>query len=696
MKRLITPILSAIVVTACVTTDAPRGGLSLEVVGARADLVSGGDALVRVRTGSAGPVVMTGAEPPASLTLNGRPVLVAPVFRPGPPVADVLRPARLTPAPDGDGYLVLVQGLAEGRNEFSVSLGGRTARLTLTNHPNDGPLFSGPQIQPWPCLPGAVNAQCDRPAVITWSYMPTGDDAAFEAYNPDSPPVNVATTTTIDGVRVPFIVRVETFTQNRSEVRIATLFDPSKPWTPFQPQPQWNKGVYVLQGSGCGTGFGERAAGNPLNERALGQGFIVVTAALLHNTVNCNPVVQAETAIMAKEHVAETYGPFDIVFGQGSSGGAISQLMDQNAYPGIYDGIILNHLFADSDASRRAAYDCNLIAEALALPDAPAWTEAQREAVMGMLSGCASSPTRFNIYNPSVGTNCTVPDAQKFHPARNPTGVRCALQDYQINQVGRRADGYANGRLDTEGVQFGLNALLAGTITPAQFVHLNASIGGHDIDFNRLEARTVADRPGLRRLYETGIANTLSNLQDTAIIETRLSVTDFHQPFHADMVQARLMRAQGHTENYALWRTPSRTSANLNTQAFDTMVAWLRAIKADGRNVPKARKVIDNRPTLARDRCVVSGRDADASQCPRPPALARVLAGAPDTNDSGKCQLKPLRRGDHGPVVFTDAQWAALQRTFPTGVCDWSRPMIDYRETIPWLTYDGEGYRRLP
>ena len=43
---------------------------------------------------------------------------------------------------------------------------------------------------------------------------------------------------------------------------------------------------------------------------------------------------------------------FDIVFAQGSSGGAISQITSQNAYPGVYDGLILNHLFADSDASR--------------------------------------------------------------------------------------------------------------------------------------------------------------------------------------------------------------------------------------------------------------------------------------------------------------------------------------------------------
>jgi hypothetical protein len=71
--------------------------------------------------------------------------------------------------------------------------------------------------------------------------------------------------------------------------------------------------------------------------------------------------------------------------------------------------------------------------------------------------------------------------------------------------------------------------------------------------------------------------------------------------------------------------------------------------------------------------------------------LTRTLAGAPDTNDTGKCQLKPLRRADYGKVSFTDEQWAGLQKVFPAGVCDYAKPLVDFRYTIPWLTYSGEG-----
>ena len=310
-----------------------------------------------------------------------------------------------------------------------------------------------------------------------------------------------------------------------------------------------------------------------------------------------------------------------------------------------------------------------------------------------MLSGCSSSPTRFQIYNPAVGTGCAVADDRKYDPVKNPGGVRCTLQDYEVNQVGRRADGAANGRLDTVGVQYGLEALLAGTISPAQFVELNAGIDGHDINFNPTLGRTAADRAGLARLYQSGIANTVNNLAETPIIETRLSVTDFHQPYHATMVRARLDRAQGHHDNYALWRTPAARETGMDG-AFDVMVAWIKAINADTRNAPRARKVIDNRPALAKDRCIVEGSDQPLSACAAPPELVRTLAGAPATNDTGKCQLKPLRRADYGGATFTDDQWASLQETFPTGVCDYSRPLVDFGYTKPWLIYSGNGEAR--
>ena len=63
----------------------------------------------------------------------------------------------------------LVADLKGGPNSLAVSVGGRAgnggARLTVTNHPIAGPIFSGPHEQPFICetesfkLPSGRNAR---------------------------------------------------------------------------------------------------------------------------------------------------------------------------------------------------------------------------------------------------------------------------------------------------------------------------------------------------------------------------------------------------------------------------------------------------------------------------------------------------------------------------------------------------------
>jgi len=56
-----------------------------------------------------------------------------------------------------------------------------------------------------------------------------------------------------------------------------------------------------------------------------------------------------------------------------------------------------------------------------------------------------------------------------------------------------------------------------------------------------------------------------------------------------------------------------------------------------------------------------------------------TVAGESVATDTNKCALKPLRRADYYPVAFTADQSARLQRVFPTGVCDGSRPASSNR-----------------
>jgi Tannase-like family of unknown function (DUF6351) len=68
--------------------------------------------------------------------------------------------------------------------------------------------------------------------------------------------------------------------------------------------------------------------------------------------------------------------------------------------------------------------------------------------------------------------------------------------------------------------------------------------------------------------------------------------------------------------------------------------------------------------------------------------MPRILAGQDDSMHAGKCQLKPLARSDYGSVTFADAEWATLEATFPTGVCDNSKPLVGLQPTVRWLTYE--------
>jgi hypothetical protein len=63
-----------------------------------------------------------------------------------------------------------------------------------------------------------------------------------------------------------------------------------------------------------------------------------------------------------------------------------------------------------------------------------------------------------------------------------------------------------------------------------------------------------------------------------------------------------------------------------------------------------------------------------------------MAAGMPMADNILECQLVPLKRSSY-PVHFTDAQWSELEATFPDGVCDYNKPGVDQRPTIPWLTY---------
>jgi hypothetical protein len=676
---------------------APR----IKVLSNRADLVSGGDALVRVK-------LPRGAKASQLKLKAGRDNVTGALERTGK--------RKLTG---------VVEGLREGRNKLVARVdGGGAAKLIVTNHPIGGPIFAGPQIQPWTCQETAQDAQCNEPAQFRFLYLPEGasqqggalpgtndneSGGPFQPYDPDNPPSEgqIETTTTTEGVTVPFIVRLETGYIDRDQYAIATLFDPAKPWEPTSPQEHYNGRMVITHGFSCDTEYHTGAAPSVLVPRVLGGGFIVMAHALDHAGHNCNLLTQAESLVMTKEHTIDTYGKVKWTIGSGCSGGSLAQQQVANAYPGVYQGITPQCSFPDAWSSAMQYEEYYFGLQYLESPSR--WDPGvvyDPVAVSAFFDHPnIANPVTFTTAIPNSGEptrSCPgVPDEQVYDENTNPGGVRCTLQDYMVNAFGRDENGWARRGFDNVGIQYGLEGLQQGLISPAQFVDFNTHIGGADLDLNLTDERTPADPIALRRLYRTGAINSANHLDKVAIIDLRgPDPGAFHDVFRTYAMRERLLRNFGTAANQVLWRgaVPLIGDPSFADDAVFAIDRWLERVRADRRKVPLARKIIQNKPDNVTARCTDGqGAELPGEACDQTVSAygtPRQGAGGPETEDVMKCKLKPLDRDDYG-VEFTEEQWARLQQAFPAGVCDYSKQGVSQRGTIPWLTYQDRKGRAI-
>ena len=72
-------------------------------------------------------------------------------------------------------------------------------------------------------------------------------------------------------------------------------------------------------------------------------------------------------------------------------------------------------------------------------------------------------------------------------------------------------------------------------------------------------------------------------------------------------------------------------------------------------------------------------------------ADARLAAGAPASDDVFKCALKPIDAKDYKQAP-TAEQLAQLARTFPEGVCDYSKSGVGQEPLAgTWAVFKGDG-----
>ncbi|MCH7856380.1 MAG: hypothetical protein IIB37_06470 [Gemmatimonadetes bacterium] len=699
----------------------PTGSvIAIRVVSTQAHLVSGGDALIEV-------LASASSVDELQLTVNGETQTVE---------------FAVTNAADGTAsYRALVTDLRVGDNTIEVDVGYGSAQIGVVNYPITGPIISGPQQEPYFCLaelaPGrsgkprfalgngeflddtSLDGSCSLPTRVDYVYRSTTPDAGFLPFaDTGQRPPDLAAITTIEGVRAPYIVRIETGTINRAIYQTAILHDPAGPAaSPLSPPAAWNGRLVYTYGGGCEAGYFQGAStGGVLRDNLLSKGYAVASSTLNVNAQGgCNDVLSAETTMMVKERFIEAYGEPRYTIGNGGSGGAMQQLLIAGAYPGLLDGIIPSLTFSDAVTYFIDTQECSLPLRNFLNDEKRGISEDVKAAIgaWSMWSVCDRSlgtrPARISPYDCSA----QIPMAKRYDAAENPDGVRCSIYDGMRNIFGEAVFAginserpFARSPHDNVGVQYGLATLNEGIIDKALFLELNEAMGGWDIDFQPQQERTVGDDDAIRAAYETGrVTSGGAGLSQVPIIDDR-SYLDHQGNFHASIysftTRARLERDNGHADNYIIRRHLGNVS--LGEENLALMDQWLANIQADRSDLQTLEKIVRAKPPELQDDCwTESGErivekavfdkdrlfDNTRGACNElypPHAGLRLVAGGPLSNDVFKCQLKPIDYSDY-EVEFTDSEKRRLEAIFDQGVCDWSRPGVHQAVNRTWLSY---------
>ncbi len=762
----------------------------IEILSSAPYQVTGGDALVRV--GFPGKKVKKNA----LLLLNGV------------DVTDQLQQSK------GD-LIGVVTGFELGDNLLVLKSGPNSqphAQLVVTNYPASGPIFSGPQQQPFVCTTaragigqpivdnqdhfGIPVAQEDASGnyprdgrgyptagavIVGWSkncaanrrfdYVYRNTAGAFAALpNPAGPlPGDIAMTTTLDGDTVPYIVRRERGTINRFIYAIAMLA-PAGETDPSDPDDSlWNgRLVFSMEGGvAIGRTQGTIGGGAMLRDDVLKLGYAVVSSSGLRTNTHYNLQLGGETALMLKERFVEAHGVPLYTVGVGGSGGAIQQYVYAQNHPGLLDALIPQYSYSDMITQTIHVGDCELLEHYFDKTDLTnnKWDDVlNRRAVEGLNASRmpfmdASEATQwFQLYGlyALLGLNAPVPEPGSPVPAitecrrawfgLTPLVLNPNFTDVQdldklaqgaadvdwthagdlVNIYGTDAQGFGRTPWDNVGVQYGLQALVDGVITPAEFLDLNAKIGSwkepgdmvqegfpfigapSPATFDPWSERNMNLSPdggvtpaprrhgsleAMNAAYQSGMR--FDGSIDVPVIDWRHYLEeelDMHHSHQSFATRRRIQIANGNADNQVIWFTDARPAVAFDQtpEAFAVMDEWMKNI----RQRPQ-RGVAGNKPALAVDRCFTTAGveiahgphvwDGVLDDLPPGPCTqmfpthssSRRVAGGPFEGGIFKCGLQSvdaaIASGTYGSWVPSPAERDRLNQIFPEGVCDWSQ-----------------------
>jgi hypothetical protein len=296
-----------------------------------------------------------------------------------------------------------------------------------------------------------------------------------------------------------------------------------------------------------------------------------------------------------------------------------------------------------------------------------------------------------------------------------------------VNIYGTDGTGFARSPGDNVGVQYGLQALRDGVITPAEFLDINAKVGswkeanqmvveGYPFagsfslaNFDPWSARNMNLSPdggvtpaprrsgnldAIAAAYNSGMR--FDGHIDIPVIDWRHYLEhqlDMHHSYQSFATRRRLEIARGNHDNQVIWFTDARPAAPVFDQtpeAFAVIDQWMANLRAH----PEL-GVAGNKPPLAVDRCfatngiqiaagdgvwngVLDGAPPGACTSQFPLfSNSRRVAGGPTEGGIFKCALQSvddaIATGVYGAWVPSPDEHTRLLEIFPTGVCDWNQ-----------------------
>ncbi|MCZ7590142.1 MAG: DUF6351 family protein [Gaiella sp.] len=730
-------VLAAVCAPAALAANGPpagnQGALAMRVVSSPPALVSGGDARVEVTV-------------PASVALGAVKVTLD-----GSDVSGVF-----AQDPEGGHQLEgVVTGLPAGASTLEASVPGpgnarpNRVALELVNHALDGPVFSGPRQEVFLCstaghaanafLPAIPQSEtCSTPMQAGYFYR---DGSSWKPYVPGTSPADA------------FVVWWERGVINRFIYSLAVPVPaPSTSSTPLD-LTRWNGAlIYKFQGGvGIGHYQGSPSRGEMLYPQGLEKGYAIAYSTGTRTDTHYNLQLGGETAIMVKDRFVSAVSEPRYTVGVGGSGGAIQQYVYGQNYPGLIDAGIPQYSYPDMVTQTIHVGDCELLErwmdrKVLADP-ASMWRTWTNRTLLEGLNSSATQPNPFAVvmpYMPTPGSTECINGWRGLSPlALNPhfgtapgvTPEQQAAVEWThwadlVNIYGVGETGFARSPWDNVGVQYGLDALREGKLTPAQFLDLNANVGswkepkdmvqegcpfvstnpavcasiGVDVwsaRNMRLSSdggvtpapRRTGDREAQYAAYRSGMV--FRGKIDIPLIDWRnylepfLDMHNAHQSFAA---RQRMLDFDGDASNQVVWFTDTSATARFDQtpMALEVIDDWMANLAAH-----PERGVAGNKPAGAVDTCfavdgspIASGADVWAGILDQRPQGActhrfplyetsRIVAGGPLRGGIFACERQPVARaaaqGLYAPWVPSADDLARLRQIFPDGVCDYTR-----------------------